>query len=103
MDDVHEITTQLQPALKLSLRHFWEKTVKLTFDDTEKRRNKCNYFHVVLLLITVSCSSYMKLRRMITKESSIGHMTTPYDCTNFILLVFIGPESDHWLCLSITD
>ena len=62
MDDVHEITTQLQPVLKLSLRYFWEKTVKLTFDDTEKRRNRSNYFHLVLLLRTLRCSSYINLR-----------------------------------------
>ena len=35
MGDVYEITTQLQPVLRLSLRYFWEKTVKLTFDDLD--------------------------------------------------------------------
>ena len=58
MDDVREITTQLQPVLKLSLRYFWEKTVKLTFDDTGKSKNRSNYFHLVLLR-SVRCGSYI--------------------------------------------
>ena len=60
MDDVHEITTQLQPVLKLRVRYFWERMVKMTFDDTEKRRNRSNYFHLVHLLRTLRCSSYIK-------------------------------------------
>ena len=65
------------------------------YDEAKEKKEQMDDFRVEVrnFIIIIVLSVVIVIREQFIKKN----------CNNNQFHIFIGPESDHWLCLSVTD